>query len=75
LSTEIKQINDNGEINVLGVWSQPPLKALICAIEQLIYGNQNTWNYVFDAKKYKIKETKRGFAYCYGENSVLYVTT
>lgn len=74
ISTEVKSIDDNGKIIVVGSWSKPPLHALICAIEQIIHKNMNTWNYVFEQNKHKIKETKNGFAYFYGDNSVLYVT-
>lgn len=74
LGVAVKQIDNNGEMFVLGEWTQPPLQALICAIEQIINHNWNTWNYVFDAEKYKIKETNKGLAYFFGDNSVLYVT-
>lgn len=74
ISTEVRSIDDNGKTNIVGSWSRPPLQALICAIEQIIHKNMNTWNYVFDQNKHEITETQNGFAYFYGDNSVLYVT-
>lgn len=72
--SEVKCINDAGDISTVGFWSQPPIKALVCAIEQFVMNNYNTWNYEFESTKHRIHESERGFSYFYGDNSVLYVT-
>ncbi|AMQ66533.1 hypothetical protein BH753_gp051 [Bacillus phage Shbh1] len=69
----VKMIDDNGTITVVGTWELPPLESLVCAIEQQIKNNLNTWDYDYIKEIHGITETKNGYSYAFGENSVLYV--
>lgn len=41
----IKKLHPNGEISDECIYTLEPKKALVCAIEQLIYKNWDTWKY------------------------------
>ena len=70
MSTTVYKIDDEGNIDELATYSQPPKQSLKNAFLQFIKNNWNTWNY--SNINVDIKEGKRGFHIPFGDNSVLF---